>query len=374
MDRPGTAPSIFFVLLASLLLAPAAALADPEDQEFFTDFQDLDAEDPGSFSIGPAQFTGGDEFDAGAVPALYHGDDRAWILGPGKTMRIEFDVPMSVVEFRAVGLDGAIVRAEGKVKQDPPAKNVSGSSISSPLQKVRFTGQIDAIELENTSTEPDEGDWAAYGASLDHLGFSLLDVVARCASEQLKAASKFCSKEMGCWSKYVKKPEKDPGAVKREACRDKALATFTSKQQKAIDKAISDGGSCAFTDDVASFVDGSFLTPLAALRDDEILFGWDPDTADKNEAKVRSALVKQAGKLCGTGLKVEAKDATSDDPTVAEGKRAKARDKFTAKVDKTVAKGAAKGFPDPGFDSEAMILDVDAIVDDYDAMVTPPEE
>lgn len=373
MHRIGWLPHIVGIGAALLLAAPAA-LADPEDQEYFTDFQGLDAEDPASFAIGPAQFTGGDAFDAGDVPALYHEDDRAWVLGPGKTLRIDFDVPMSTVEFRAVGLDGAIVRAEGKVKQEPPAEDVSGSDISSPLQAIRFTGQIDAIELENTSNEPDEGDYASYGASLDQLGFTPLDVAARCAAEQLKAAGKFCSKQQACWSKYVKKPVKDPGGVKRDVCLDKALAKLDNRQQKSIDKALSDGGSCSFDAGTASFVDASFLTPLAALRDGEILFGWDPDTAGPEEAKVRSKLLKLTGKLCASGLKTEAKDAKSDDPAAAENKRARAREKFTAKVGKTVAKGVAKGFPDPGFDADAMADAVDAIVDDFDALVTPVEE
>lgn len=372
MARTANAARLGAVLAALLLAAPAGAA--PEDQDVFTDFQGLDAEDPADFTIGAAHFTGGDAFDVGDVPALYHGDDRAWVVGPGGTLRIEFEVPMSAVEFRAVGLDGAIVTAEGKVKQDPPAEDVSGDAISSPLQAVRFTGQIDAIELENTSTEPDEGDYASYGASLDQLGFTPLDVAAQCAAEQLKAAGRFCSKELSCWSRYVKKPEKDPGAVKRETCRAKALDRFDAAQEKAVAKALSDGGSCSFDEDVASFVDASFLTPIDALLDDEILFGWDPDTADKTEAGVRSKLVKQAAKLCGSGMKTEAKDAKSDDPETAAGKRINARNKFTGKVGRTVAKGVVKGFPDPGFDAEAMADDVDALLDDFDALVTPAEE
>ena len=99
----------------SLLLAATGALADAADQQFFTDFQDLDEEDPNDFDLGPAHFMGADEFDVGDVSELYNGDDRAWILGPGKMATIEFDVP--ITNRSAYGLTWAGIQSV-----PPPAR------------------------------------------------------------------------------------------------------------------------------------------------------------------------------------------------------------------------------------------------------------
>ena len=103
---------------------------------------------------------------------------------------------------------------------------------------------------------------------------------------------------------------------------------------------------------------------LGYLRSDEILMDWDPETASKDENKLRSKLMKDAGKFCGLGMKAESRDATSDEPK-ADAKRGKARSKFESKGDKTIAKGEKKGFEDPGLDVGAMADDVDEIVDAF---------
>ena len=271
--RPACATSIAI----SLLFAAPGALADAADQQFFTDFQDLDEEDPNDFDLGPAHFAGGDEFNVD-VPELYNGDERAWILGPDRMATIEFDVPMGVVELRAVGLDGATVRAVGI-----STKDVTGTDIADPGQLLIFTGEIDAIEFTNTSLLPDTGDWDLYGASIDDIGFTPFDVTARCGGEQLKAGASFCKAELACWSKYVKKPSKDPAQSKRQACGDKARIKLEKAHAKAIAKAEADGGTCPLVDPVDDFIDASFLIPLASLRDDQVLVFWDPDTAGKDE-------------------------------------------------------------------------------------------
>jgi hypothetical protein len=343
----------------SLLLAASGALADPADQQFFTDFQDMDAEDPSDFALGPAHFTGGDAFDVG-VAQLANGDDRAWILGPGRTARIEFDFPVAVVELRAVGLDGATVRAVGISTVD-----MTGTDIADPAQELIFTGEIDAIEFANTSELPDTGDWDLYGASIDDIGFTLFDVTARCAGEQLKAAASYCKAELSCWSKYVKKPSKDPGQLKRQDCSDKARSRLENAHAKAIAKAEADGGTCPLVDDVNDFIDASFLDRLDSLRNDEVLVSWDPDTAGKEENKTRSKLLKGAAMLCRGGLKAESKNAMGDDDAKAAEQRQKARDKFESRANKAIAKGEKKGFGDPGFDVPQMRDDVDALVDDF---------
>jgi hypothetical protein len=352
----------------SLWLAASGAAADPADQQFFTDFQGMDAEDPSDFGLGPAHFTGGDAFDVG-VPELANGDDRAWILGPGKMARIDFDVPVGVVELRAVGLDGATVRAVGITTVD-----VTGTDIADPGQGLIFSGEIDAIEFTNTSELTDTGDWDLYGASIDDIGFTLFDVTARCAGEQLQAAASFCKAELSCWSKYVKKPSKDPGQSKRQACSDKAHDRLEKKHAKAIARAVDDGGECALVDDVDTFIDASFLTPMAALRDDHVLAGWDPDTAGKQENKTRSKLLKAAASLCGSAFKTESRNAMGDDDAGAAEKRQKARDKFESKAGKTIAKGMKKGFDDPGFDVPSMGDDVEALVDDFAILCEGTEE
>lgn len=364
LTRTFSTPLALGVLVATL------AWAAPEDQQYFTDFQGLDAEDPAEFSIGPADFTNGDAFSVG-VPVLYHGDDRAWVVGPGKTARIDFQVPMGVVELRAVGLDGAEVHAVGDIDQISTV-DVTGDDISDPQQALRYTGEIEAIVFTNTSEAVDEGQYDVYGASLDDLGFTPFDVAGRCTGEQLKAGAGFCKRELSCWSKYVKKPEKDAGGTKRDSCIEKALKGLRKAHEKAIAKAEGDGGSCPLDDALDDFVDEAFLDRLAALRDAQLLLGWDPETAGKDENKLRSKLMKDVGKLCTTAMKLESKSAMDDDPDKAAAKRGKARDKFESKAGKNIAKGAKKGVEDPGFDPEEMGDQVDDLVDAFRDLTTGP--
>lgn len=142
------------------------ALAEPEEQTEFTDFESIDAD---TFDIGAgdvtANFSGGFSATVGNTE-LYRSGLFAWMVNGGGTGQIEFTDSVGVVEFYA--------------RTDPTADGTSvltafddqgvqvGDSVTlnpgDPFQLVSFTGPLQRIEFTNNAS-------SALNA-IDDFGFS----------------------------------------------------------------------------------------------------------------------------------------------------------------------------------------------------------
>ncbi len=88
-------------LALMLGMQSGTALAAPEDQDVFTDFETIDATD---FSIGSgdvtATFTGGFSGVAGILE-LYRSGTHAWMVRESNTGEIQFETNAATVDFFA---------------------------------------------------------------------------------------------------------------------------------------------------------------------------------------------------------------------------------------------------------------------------------
>ncbi len=344
-------------LWALLVVGPAVVSAAPEDQDFFVDFQGLDAEDPMSFSIDgvPAAFTGGDAFFTG-VGELYFGDNRAWAINPGETHRVDFDVPMRRVEVYAVGLDGATLTAVGSGVSNP-ARDATGSDISDPSQLFVFTGEIDAIVLANTSMNAAAGFDA--GASIDNLGFSPVNLVERCAFDQKKAVANYCRSYARCEIRLARTPMRDPMLENFANCTDRAESMLRTAYDRAQERAANGGATCLLDelfDDVFASV---FRDPLDSVYDDARV-NFDPDTALRVERRLRGSLIFQASLMCRAELRAEA----NLEGQRLTNRRDAARDRFDFRTQRRIRQAGRKGFEEPSIDLEGMGDGVSGFADD----------
>ena len=161
-----------------------------------------------------------------------------------------------------------------------------------------------------------------------------------CQVAQLKAFSKLCKKLFDCGAGYAKKPAKDPGGAKREDCRGKGEESFAKAYDKAAAKAASKGELCGLTASAAEAA-GAVREP-ADLLAGEILTGWNP-AANGDDDTLRSALLKETGRLCGSDLGGQSQNAKKRDLAKRDSARAKARASFDSKTAKAFEKADQAG-------------------------------
>lgn len=154
--RPRLLPNALAALVATPLISAAAA-ALPEDQTFFTDFEDVFPNtSPGEIIVvGVSPETaelGGDAFGGRiGVAALYHSGVRSWMVQANGTGVIHFETDADTVEFYAKVLASAtgdtVITAfdafDGIV--DGPVTISPGTG----WQLVSLTGGIARIDVEN---------------------------------------------------------------------------------------------------------------------------------------------------------------------------------------------------------------------------------
>jgi T5SS/PEP-CTERM-associated repeat protein len=161
-----------------------------------------------------------------------------------------------------------------------------------------------------------------------------------CQVSQLKAFSKLCKKLFECEAGYAKKPAKDPGGTKRDACRGKGETGFAKAYDKAAAKAAAKGELCGLTVPAAEASQA-----VAGPADEivaEILTDWDPGANGDDDA-LRSALLKETGRLCGAFLAAASGNAKKRDETKRESARGKARGSFDTKTAKAFQKADEAG-------------------------------
>jgi serine protease len=194
---------------------------------------------------------------------------------------------------------------------------------------------------------------------------------ARCQSGELSAAGRLCRAQLGCWSKYAKRPEKDPDGSRRNACLAKARLSFERVYNRTVAAAFRKRQTCGYDAVVDDFLADSFTTPLDTLRDARVLTGWDPETATRDENTLYASVLQAAAALCGREFAAESSHLRRPDETKRQGAYDKATASFETFIARAVARAAKKGIPDPGFDVSGLAQDVESVVDDFLALTSP---
>jgi T5SS/PEP-CTERM-associated repeat protein len=173
-----------------------------------------------------------------------------------------------------------------------------------------------------------------------------------CQGGQLKALGTLCKQVFACESKRAKKPAKDPDGSGLAGCVGKADDKFASAWDKNFQKASKKGDVCGIDSaqpaaDVAAVLVGGPAAELTAA----ILTGWDETAEDKDDDKLRSSLLKEAGAHCSKLLTTDGKQMQKRNDAKRNSAREKARDRFEGKADKAIQKAGSRGVvyagPDP---------------------------
>lgn len=128
----------------------------------------------------------------------------------------------------------------------------------------------------------------------------------RCLDKQLKALGKLCKAAFSCEAKRVKNALKDPSALIRDACLDKAEEKFETR----ADKARSKHAPCLMAANLLA-VATSLGAETLDLADDA-LAGW--DEFDPADSKTRSGIVKAMAKACFSHAKADARSVKKGTP------------------------------------------------------------
>lgn len=159
---PGLAALAFILGVHS-----GTALAAPQDQDVFTDFEMIESS---NFSIGTgdvtATFTGGFSAFAG-IQELYNSGIRAWMVDPGNTGEIQFETDAAIVDFfartRSIANGTSVLTAFDSQGQVVDSVTLNPGD---PFQEVIFTGSIARIEFANNAS------CGTCMNSIDDFGFS----------------------------------------------------------------------------------------------------------------------------------------------------------------------------------------------------------
>jgi len=173
-----------------------------------------------------------------------------------------------------------------------------------------------------------------------------------CLAAQIGAGGDLCREVLKCMAARAKDPSQ-AAAVFAE-CVDQVTARFESKFDEAAQSP-----ECLAQQDGATTA--AALAPAADSLDALVTAGADP--ADKDDSKLRSAVLKASSKAVGKALKGESKDAKKRRPEKLAKVRAKVRTQLGKKVDKALRKAAKKGV-DLGFASQDVVDDAEALIDE----------
>jgi T5SS/PEP-CTERM-associated repeat protein len=174
-----------------------------------------------------------------------------------------------------------------------------------------------------------EGNALVFRALNDAEGFGA------CQIAQLKAASKLCKKHFDCQAAFAKKPAKDPGGTKRDACLAAGTAAYAKAYDKAVAKAAQKEEPCGSTAPAAE-ADDVVVDAVAELVAG-IETGWTAGE-DAEDDVLRGALLGSSGTLCAALLKTESGQVKKRDAGKRDAARAKAAQKFDAAAAKALAK------------------------------------
>ena len=136
-----------------MLLAPVA-MAAPEDQDTFDDFESINTATNEAFNIGTAQFSGNAFSGVAGIGELYHSGSHAWMVNPVGVATIDFGATnAATVEFWTrlrTGANGSSIYTSF----DDAGTVIESTTLDTPgdFQLLSFTGDIDHITIENFAT------------------------------------------------------------------------------------------------------------------------------------------------------------------------------------------------------------------------------
>jgi hypothetical protein len=201
------------------------------------------------------------------------------------------------------------------------------------------------------------------------------DALALCQSTQLKALSRLSRDQLSCAAKFISRPDRDPGGAKWAACLQKAEDRFTRLYDKARSKAAGDLAVCALDDSASAVVADAESEADAAYQGVAAGFdpsGFDPkDRVQREDARLRAALLRESGRLFQKGLAAESRHATKPDAEKRDAKRQKARDSFDNRSGKALARALDRGVGYAGTDAASLGDQCESLVDDWVSTTTP---
>jgi hypothetical protein len=201
------------------------------------------------------------------------------------------------------------------------------------------------------------------------------DALASCQSSQLKALSRLLSSHFSCAGKFVARPDKDPLGAKRAACLDKAEDRFERDYEKARIKAAQDLTACGLDDSasaVAASVESEAEPVSAGVLAGFDIGGFDPkDSADREDARLRAALLRETGRLLQKALTAESRHAAKPDAGKRDSERQNVRDQFDDRSAKALSRAQARGASYSGTDAVSLGDGCEDAVDDWVTTTAP---
>lgn len=232
-----------------------------------------------------------------------------------------------------------------------PFATAGGALVQDPALAYEAAGAMN-LGFEVVSS----GDTLTFRALSDASGFGA------CQSGQLKALAKLCKKVLGCEAKRLKKPAKDADGAKRDACVAKAEAAFARGWDKAAARGARKGEPCVLGEGAADA--GALAQEPAADFLDALLVGWDEAAGNAADDRLRGALAKEGGALCGRLLAADARQMAKRSDAKWERSREKARSAFEARAGKAIQKGDARGAAYGGAAADTLLgIAVDGVAD-----------
>ena len=201
------------------------------------------------------------------------------------------------------------------------------------------------------------------------------DVLALCQGAQLKALSRLSRDQLNCAAKFVSRPDRDPGGAKWAACLEKSEDRFTQLYDKARSKAAKDLAVCALDDSASAIAAGAESDADAVYQG--VLAGFDPngfdrgDRVQREDARLRAALLRESGRLSQKGLAAESSHATRPDAEKRDAKRRKARESFDARTAKALTRALDRGVGYAGTDAASLGDQCESLVDDWASRTAP---
>jgi hypothetical protein len=228
---------------------------------------------------------------------------------------------------------------------------LTGGLLPSTGDEFALMGSNTSLALDSSVTFAMSGAAAGFDAEIESNGTQLIfralsdaQGLGGCQAGQLKALGALCKQVFACESKRAKKPSKDVDGSRLAECRGKADAKFASSWDKNFQKAAKKGDVCGIDDALpAADVAAALIGAPAAERTAAILTDWDEAAGNKDDDKLRSSLLKEAGAHCSKLLTTDAKQMQKRNDAKRDSAREKARAKFVGKGDKAIQKAGAKG-------------------------------
>lgn len=190
-----------------------------------------------------------------------------------------------------------------------------------------------------------------------------------CQAAQLSKAASVCKAVFSCYSKRLKNKLKEPVDVRLEACLDQAGDRFSWALETLLAKAEKKDAYCGVEKDP---FDGSFLSPIESVVEQDVMADWDPALSSKHERAYRASMLKAGSTLCSGVLAADRRDVRKPDDEKWLEARSRARDKFDSAMDKAAARAlrndVSLGSTDPVHFKEV----VEEIADAFSALSEGP--